>query len=204
MDSNFWFYTLSAIPQTLGAVIALTATFIVFKYSEIEKSIDSQIYHIKIILRSLGLQKDIPQTDFPRNYSNLFEVLLFYNDDNWIDKNRGKLSDAYKEIVRDTHFIKTGSDKVSKNELKYWLNFQIRNELNRKIREKEKMFEFLSADLSLIVGGIIFCIFFIPFYEILSNYSAIAVISMAILLAVISIIYTATIILKITHLFYEL
>ena len=39
MECNFWFYTLSAIPQTLGAIIALTATLstLIFNYDELHK-----------------------------------------------------------------------------------------------------------------------------------------------------------------------
>src|SRR3989339_108620 len=36
---NYWYYTLSAIPQTLAAMIALTATFIVFKLNFLSQQI---------------------------------------------------------------------------------------------------------------------------------------------------------------------
>ena len=39
MDTNYWYYTLSAIPQTLGAIIALSATFVVFKLNFISEKI---------------------------------------------------------------------------------------------------------------------------------------------------------------------
>jgi hypothetical protein len=39
MDPNSWFYTLSAIPQTLAATIALAATFVVFKLNFIQQKI---------------------------------------------------------------------------------------------------------------------------------------------------------------------
>lgn len=37
MGSDFWLYTLSAIPQTLGAIVALTATFVIFKLDHVEE-----------------------------------------------------------------------------------------------------------------------------------------------------------------------
>lgn len=39
MESNFWFYSLSAIPQTLAAMITLAATFVVFKLNFIQEKI---------------------------------------------------------------------------------------------------------------------------------------------------------------------
>lgn len=39
-NSNYWFYTLSAVPQTLAAMIALAATFVVFRVNTISKKIE--------------------------------------------------------------------------------------------------------------------------------------------------------------------
>ena len=39
MDTGYWYYTLSAIPQTLAAVIALSATFVVFKMNVVQEAL---------------------------------------------------------------------------------------------------------------------------------------------------------------------
>ena len=53
IEFTFWFYALSAIPQTLAAIITLTATFIVFKLNAIDSNINTDIYHAKIFLPSI-------------------------------------------------------------------------------------------------------------------------------------------------------
>jgi hypothetical protein len=47
MNSDFWLYTLSAIPQTLGALVALTATFVIFKLDHVEERTKREYEEIK-------------------------------------------------------------------------------------------------------------------------------------------------------------
>jgi hypothetical protein len=54
MDPNSWFYTLSAIPQTIASLIALSATFIIFKLNAIDSNINTDVYHIRIFLNVLN------------------------------------------------------------------------------------------------------------------------------------------------------
>ncbi len=42
MDNSYWYYTLSAIPQTLAAALALAATFVIFKMSMLHGRIESR------------------------------------------------------------------------------------------------------------------------------------------------------------------
>ncbi len=41
MDNSYWYYTLSAIPQTLAAGLALAATFVIFKMSLLNDKIEA-------------------------------------------------------------------------------------------------------------------------------------------------------------------
>lgn len=59
MDSNSWFYSLSAIPQTLAAMIALTATFVVYKLSRIKDYISRHAEEVKIFLPHLVPEEKI-------------------------------------------------------------------------------------------------------------------------------------------------
>ena len=61
MTGDFWLYTLSAIPQTLGAIVALTATFVIFKLDHIEERTKLEYDEIKdwvlTILFELGIHE---------------------------------------------------------------------------------------------------------------------------------------------------
>lgn len=45
--ANSWYYTLSAVPQTLGAVITLAATFVVFRLPDINARIESNVTYMQ-------------------------------------------------------------------------------------------------------------------------------------------------------------
>jgi hypothetical protein len=51
VDTNYWYYTLSAVPQTLAATIALAATFSVVKLDQLSK----KIYDARVDLRRFML-----------------------------------------------------------------------------------------------------------------------------------------------------
>lgn len=61
MDTNFWFYTLSTIPQTLGAIIALTATFVIFRLNHIEARTQHEHKEIKLWILPLFPEKEIDE-----------------------------------------------------------------------------------------------------------------------------------------------
>lgn len=123
MESNFWFYTLSAMPQTLGAIIALTATFIVITLDKINDKIDSHCYHIKIILRAINEKTSIPKSENPKDFLDLFGKKIMSDDNIWLSKNYQQLFKAYNIIVHDP------SLNVPQEELGHWLNEEMRNDL---------------------------------------------------------------------------
>lgn len=79
-DNYFWFYTLSTIPQTLAAMIALAATFVVFKLNFITVKIQKSRKDLArfILLLTSYLHKEIhdiePLSD--KKFVELYEKAL--------------------------------------------------------------------------------------------------------------------------------
>lgn len=201
MDNNFWFYTLSAIPQTLGAIIALSATFVVFKWSKIEESISSHIYHIKIIMRGLGLKNQIPKNDNPEEFLKLFSKFIKPKDKNWIAEKHALLLGSYKVIVRDP-YIEIAGGIASADDIQDWLNDQVLSAFEKNISNKKIMFSYLWQTLFIIGFTIIFCLFFLPFGigSLLNDFWKTAIISFSVGLTGSSIVATAISILRIIKL----
>ena len=160
MDYSFWFYTLSAIPQTLGAIIALTATFIVFKLNRINDSISSHYYHLKIILRAVGAK--IPKEDKSEKYISLFSgknPILDINNPKWIDAHFIQLEVAYRIIVHDPSL---SFSSLNKEQLQDWFNYQIAKDFIKKLDDKDLLLSYLWKTLILVSFTIIFCLFLLP------------------------------------------
>lgn len=77
---NYWFYTLSAIPQTLAAMIALAAMFVVFRLDVISKKIDESRIELRrfILLVTSRLDKEKNQTEIheiePLSHDNFLKL----------------------------------------------------------------------------------------------------------------------------------
>ncbi len=54
MDNSYWYYTLSAIPQTLAAGLALAATFVIFKMSLLNDQIETRASEMAKLLALAG------------------------------------------------------------------------------------------------------------------------------------------------------
>lgn len=80
MDSNYWYYTLSAIPQTLAAMIALAAMFVVFKLDVISKKITEGRIDLRrfILLVTSLLDKNVDSTEIheiePLNHKDFLKL----------------------------------------------------------------------------------------------------------------------------------
>jgi hypothetical protein len=70
---NIWFYTLSTIPQTLAAVIALFAIFVVYKVTQIDQVI--RIEFLPKIKRLLTLINNMKLSDRRRTNFSDYEIL---------------------------------------------------------------------------------------------------------------------------------
>ncbi len=59
IEPGIWYYTLSAIPQTLAAMIALVATFVVYKLSRVSDRVEKERGLVKSFLMHLHPEKEI-------------------------------------------------------------------------------------------------------------------------------------------------
>tara|TARA_Y100000310_G_C20665845_1_gene807427 strand:- start:1901 stop:2518 length:618 start_codon:yes stop_codon:yes gene_type:complete len=195
MDSSYWFYTLSAIPQTLGAIIALTAAFVVFKLDRINDSLSSHYHHFKIILRAIREDKHIPTEDNWEEYNSLFygttktRPVLDIDNSKWIKVHCSELIGAYKIIEHHPYIDSLGSDKKEKL-LHYWFKDQRKGDFQRKWKHKETLLLYLGDSLSLIASTIIFCLAFLPFFDVLNEYSRSRLVLSSVMLASASLIVT--------------
>ncbi|MEK7654270.1 MAG: hypothetical protein AAB345_03225 [Patescibacteria group bacterium] len=73
-ESGIWYYTLSAIPQTLAAMIALVATFVVYKLSRVSDRVEKERGLVKSFLFHLHPEKEIHHIEGMRG-EELLEAL---------------------------------------------------------------------------------------------------------------------------------
>ncbi|TSC81886.1 MAG: hypothetical protein G01um101419_719 [Parcubacteria group bacterium Gr01-1014_19] len=73
-EPGLWYYTLSAIPQTLAAMIALVATFVVYKLSRVSDRIEKERGLVKSFLLHLHPEKEIHHIEGMRG-EELLEAL---------------------------------------------------------------------------------------------------------------------------------
>jgi hypothetical protein len=78
MDMGYWYYTLSAIPQTLAAVIALSATFVVFKMKDVQLAVNATGATIKSFLMVAHPEKTYREIVSlrPKAMADEFSVLI--------------------------------------------------------------------------------------------------------------------------------
>lgn len=200
MDSNFWFYTLSTIPQTLGAVIALSATFVIFKLNHIESRIKKECDEIKEWIMPLLPEieiHEITKLDDSGISQKLKEGVKILNlKDSRLgigDGRYNKLYDLYKGVI-----------------LSYKRKFEpTRERIYEYLREKDHILTsllevrknalyHLEISLSLTVLPIVGSIVFLPLYNQITYRTLIVLV--LIVLAIIGICYTAYSVWRIAHL----
>jgi len=199
MDSNFWFYTLSTIPQTLGAVIALSATFVIFKLNHIESRTKREYDEIKEWIMPLLPEieiHEITKLDDSGMLQKLKEGIKTLNlKDSKLgigDDRYNKLCDLYKDVI-----------------LSYKRKFEPTGErIYEYLREKDRILTSLlevrknalhrlKISLSLTVLPIVGSIVFLPLYNQIT-YRTLIVLGL-IALAIIGICYTAYSVWRIAH-----
>jgi len=108
---NYWYYTLSAIPQTLAAMIALAATFVVFKLAIISERINETRKDLRrfILLVTSNLDKKTYETEIHEieplsndKFLKLYEVGLanLKPKEDYLGLERGKFEKYEKEMLR--------------------------------------------------------------------------------------------------------
>lgn len=73
-NSDIWLFTLAAIPQTLAAMIALVATFVVYKLSRVSDRVEKERGLVKSFLLHLHPEKEIHHIEGMRG-EELLEAL---------------------------------------------------------------------------------------------------------------------------------
>ena len=190
METNFWFYTLSAIPQTLAAVIALSATFVIFKLNHIEsrtqKEYDEIREWIMPLLPDLEIH-DITKLNDSGMLARLSEGIKKLKRD---EANLGfdgydKLRDLYKEVIvaHKRHFDAT-EHRV--------YDYLVEKErlLTSLLEVRKTALQRLKNSLILTVLPIACSIILLPLCDKLSCYGFGLVLAMVVL-AVIAVSYTA-------------
>lgn len=204
MDPNSWFYTLSAIPQTLGAIIGLTATFIIFKLNHIESRLQKEYGEIKEWIAALFSRLEIYEiTKLDDN-----EILLKLREGiGLLNRDEQELGFGGYERLSNLH----GNIMVSHIGMGGYCSTE--KALYGYLLEKERIFNSLlegkkialnRLKKSLILTSVptVCSIFFLPFYGEVSCISifslplgavscSLAIVAIMILLAIAAVLYTA-------------
>ncbi len=190
MDNNFWFYTLSAIPQTLGAVIALTATFVIFKLNQIESK--TQIEYNEIKEWVMPLLPDIRIHDLTKlDDGEMLEKLeegIGKLDPRQSDlgfTGYAKLCELYKDVIKShkRHFEPTG-DRI------YQYLLERKRMFTHLLDIRKKALRLLKKSLLLTVVPLAGSIVFLPLYQQVIRFGFVIVI-LFVILAVFAVVYTA-------------
>jgi len=109
MDHQNWYYTLSAIAQTCGAILALGGAFVVFKIDKVQQGINK---YRDLLLKKLCIEHNLEYIDFSdrklsKNFNKNFDKLLenpsirdqFASSDRFAKRWAGKLSKCYERNI---------------------------------------------------------------------------------------------------------
>ena len=188
IDSNFWYYTLSAIPQTLGAIIALSATFVVFKLNYFERSLDAELRVAKWFLLKMHLYEkvdieDVPKKEIinefkarigPANMNLGLSQFAPYGNNIW---------DEFSSIVDQYNKFYTTSPERVLSFLK-----MTSKSLDSTFTNRENILGLLKTSLVISTIAIVFSLIFLPLFNLFVYHWPIVLI--AIILALAGIIYS--------------
>ncbi len=74
ISANTWFYLLSSIAQTCGAILALSATFVIFKYNEIAEGLKNYRGRVNSILEIQKISEFKPYQLFGYSAKQILEI----------------------------------------------------------------------------------------------------------------------------------
>lgn len=165
--NEYWFYTLSAIPQTLAAMIALAATFVIYKLSLLETRINE--FRAKMTRYSLLLtssrQGEIHQVEELTHTEYLLWLQEGFNALKENDSNLGLGFGMYERF-------KTEMERVIREEYRsgfeaepkriYDLLKQRINFLNKTLEARNQSFLLLRLSIISVAFVIIVALFFLP------------------------------------------
>lgn len=144
MDTNYWFYTLSTIAQSLAAIIALFATFIVVVLGNLNKEINDYAERMINILVKCGMKSHMDYYGMSKDAVFSEFISFFKIEENY--KNSG-LEDAISGYC-------SGLPTKDEKKIEYIKNF-IKNTINifNKIKTK-KLLIYKYLRMSLVLTSI--------------------------------------------------
>src|SRR3989344_3428022 len=117
-NSDIWLFTLAAIPQALAAMIALVATFVVYKLSRISDRVEKERGLVKSFLWHLHPEKEIHHIDGMRGDELLVALQEGIAKLDPEEKDLGfksfkKLEELMKELIEVWHLrVGTSGQKI--------------------------------------------------------------------------------------------
>lgn len=192
MDGSFWYYSLSTISQTLAAIVALSATFIIFKLDILQKKRLNYINEMMRFLMILNPGKENHEID-RLNDTGILGLLIPIIDLNPNKPDLGFGEKQYKKLLkerqREIDNIRS-VEKLNPKRLYYYL-LERKEDFTKMTNVKRNAYLRLRCSLLLISISILVSIILLPFYEIIKNNNITFIICLlVILLASLSVIYT--------------
>lgn len=191
MDSNFWFYTLSAIPQTLGAIIALTATFIIFKLNHVEERTKKEYDEIKDWVLTLMPEINLHEISKFDDYTMLNKLK---DGIKRLDpaRNRFGLEDArFNQLFTLYEHVMASHKKKAFNHEPIYPYLEEKTRILTSLLEVRKnALNYLWISLGLSVATIVSSIIFLPLYQYFIS-CAYVIVGSIVLLAAAAIGFTA-------------
>lgn len=192
-----WFYTLSAIPQTLAALIALAATFIVHRLEHLNQ----------FIKRDYELARWFLLKFDPDKYSKIFKdmtdgdlAIAFKEASNRLKKGEtwlgleqyqfGGIRDEFPNVIGSYYgflgYFTSTPDRMAEFIQQRAHNFQ------ENVNNKSRLYDYLKSAIRNIVFPIVFSLILLPLYPLIPKTNMKAVIvAVVVVLAVYSVINTA-------------
>ena len=199
-DTNVWFYTLSAIPQTLAGMIALAAIFITFKLTYIKQTI-----HDEIAIAKWFLLKTEPMR-YGKSIAHMSKGALtraFKEETREFSHkfNRNGLDNEYLETLgKEFSDIIDGSHRTIGSHPRMFIFFlrQKALSLEKNVAAGHRIFAYLRWSIFFAVVPIVFSLILLPMVLVLQYHFFIIGGVAAIALSVWGIMYTSYSIFKIS------
>ena len=193
-----WYYTLSAIPQTLAAMIALAATFIIFKLTYVKQTIREDLLLAKWFLLAVepgrygAIILKMSKRSIAREFIKQTRAMNKEIAAGTLSKERWHvLWDEFSDVVEGSyrHFA-SHPEKIA-----LFLE-QKASSLENNVVSGQRIFSYLRRSIFFTAIPIVFSLLFLPLYGLVSG--SLIIVGFAVLLAVWAVIFTSYSVLKIS------
>ena len=196
---EFWFFTLSSIPQTLGAMIVMAATFALFKLSFVKQSMAEDIKIAKWFLLKADpevfienliiMPKEVIASHFKKAVRNLRV------DAPWLGLGQNQwraVQDEFPEIIDRWH----KPFAASPERIITFLTHKALD-LEKEIMTGQRIFRYLRYSIFFTIVPIIFSLAALPLYALVPD--PYMVIGISVLLAIWGVVYMTYSIVKVAY-----